>query len=125
MVHLLPGTSSDKTIDALYAFTDCEESISPNCCVISEKKPHFLGVSDVLRHSADRTRDIFRRELEIKLDELRERLFYASLERVFIENRIYKDKEYETAANIDVAVEHIARRLEPLTADFIRPCNPR
>ena len=121
VVHLLPGTSSDKTIDALYAFTDCEESISPNCCVISEKKPHFLGVSDVLRHSADRTRDIFRRELEIKLDELRERLFYASLERVFIENRIYKDKEYETAANIDVAVEHIASRLEPLTADFIRP----
>lgn len=121
VVHLLPGTSSDKTIDALYAFTDCEESISPNCCVISEKKPHFIGVSDVLRHSAERTRDIFRRELQIKLDELRERLFYASLERIFIENRIYKDKEYENATGMDAAVDHIARRLEPLTVDFIRP----
>ena len=120
VVHLLPGTSSDKTIDALYAFTDCEESISPNCCVISQKKPHFIGVSDVLRHSADLTREIFRRELEIRLGELRERLFYASLERIFIENRIYKDREYETAADIDAAVKHISGRLEPLTVDFIR-----
>ncbi|MDE5928933.1 MAG: DNA gyrase/topoisomerase IV subunit A, partial [Muribaculaceae bacterium] len=104
----------------LYAFTDCEESISPNCCVISQKKPHFIGVSDVLRHSADLTREIFRRELEIRLGELRERLFYASLERIFIENRIYKDREYETAADIDAAVKHISGRLEPLTVDFIR-----
>ncbi|MDE6097592.1 MAG: DNA gyrase/topoisomerase IV subunit A, partial [Muribaculaceae bacterium] len=121
VVHLLPGTSSDKTIDALYAFTDCEESISPNCCVISQKKPHFLGVSDVLRHSADLTRDIFRRELEIRLGELRERLFYASLERIFIEKRIYKDREYETASDIDAAVSHIGARLEEYVADFIRP----
>ena len=72
LVHLLPGTSSDKAIDALYAFTDCEVSISPNCCVISEKKPHFLGVSDVLRHSVDSTKELLRRELEIQLAEVYE-----------------------------------------------------
>ena len=90
LVHLLPGTSSDKAIDALYAFTDCELSVSPNCCVISGKKPHFLGVSDVLRHSVDTTRELLRRELEIQRGELMESLHFASLERIFIEERIYK-----------------------------------
>ena len=90
LVHLLPGTSSDKTIDALYAFTDCEVSISPNCCVISDKKPHFLGVSDVLRHNVDRTKDLLRQELEIQLAEVREMLHFASLERIFIEESIDK-----------------------------------
>lgn len=121
LVHLQPGTSSDKAIDALYAFTDCEESVSPNCCVISERKPHFLGVSDVLRHSVDTTRTLLGRELEIQLGELQEKLFFASLEKLFIENRIYKDRQYENAAHIDAAVEHIASRLEPLTVGFIRP----
>ena len=120
MVHLQPGTSSDKTIDALYAFTDCEVSISPNCCVISEDKPHFLGVSDVLRHSADLTRHILKCELEIRLAELREQLFFASLERIFIESRIYKDEEYEQAKSNDEAVAHIARRLEPFAPSLIR-----
>ena len=120
VVHLIPGTSSDKTIDALYAFTDCEVSISPNCCVIRGDKPEFLGVSDVLRHSADRTVDLLRRELEIELGELREALMFASLERIFIEQRIYKDKEYEEAADIEVAKAHIYKRLEPFTGSFTR-----
>lgn len=113
LVHLLPNTSSDKTIDALYAFTDCEVSVSPNCCVISEKKPHFLGVSDVLRHSVDRSRDLMRRELEIQRDETAEQLFNASLEQIFIEERIYKDEEYEKSRSREEAVAHIHQRLEP------------
>ena len=91
LVHLAPGVSSDKTIDALYAFTDCEISISPNCCVIKEDKPHFLTVSDVLRHSTDRTLELLREELKIQKQEQEEALFFASLEKIFIEERIYKD----------------------------------
>ncbi len=120
LVHLTPGTSSDKTIDALYAFTDCEVSISPNCCVIDERKPHFLTVSDVLRKSVDNTRDLLRRELEIHRDEVRESLHFASLEKIFIEERIYKDKEFEQAKNMDAACEHIDLRLTPYYPQFIR-----
>ncbi len=120
LVSLLPGTSSDKTIDALYAFTDCEVSISPNCCVISEKKPHFLGVSDVLRHSVDTTRDILGRELAIQRDETAEQLFFASLERIFIEERIYKDREYEQSRSREEAIRHIDRRLEPWKPSLLR-----
>jgi len=121
IIHLLPGTSSDRTIDALYAFTDCEISVSPNCCVISDDKPHFIGVSDVLRHNVDRTRDILRRELEIRLGELREQLHFASLERIFIEKRIYKEKGYEEAENREEAVAHIRSRLEKYIKKPIRP----
>ena len=120
LVHLTPGTSSDKTIDALYAFTDCEVSISPNCCVIDGRKPHFLTVSDVLRKSVDNTRDLLRRELEIHRDEVRESLHFASLEKIFIEERIYKDKEFEQAKNMDAACEHIDLRLTPYYPQFIR-----
>ncbi len=120
VVHLLPGTSSDKAIDALYAFTDCEVSISPNCCVIVNDKPEFLGVSDVLRHSTDRTTAILRSELEITLGELREQLLFASLERIFIEERIYKDREYEEAKDLDTAKAHIYKRLKPFTESFSR-----
>lgn len=120
LVHLLPGTSSDRTIDALYAFTDCEVSVSPNCCVISEKKPHFIGVSDVLRHNVERTRTILGRELEIQLAEVREQLHFASLERIFIEERIYKDKEYEESENRQEAIDHIRRRFEPWLPKMIR-----
>jgi len=123
LVNLLPGTSSDKAIDALYAFTDCEISISPNCCVIVGDKPEFLGVSDVLRHSADRTVAILRAELEIELSELREQLVFASLERIFIEQRIYKDKEYEEAPDIEAAKAHIYTRLQPFLASFTREIN--
>lgn len=120
IVHLIPGTSSDRAIDALYAFTDCEVSISPNCCVISDRKPHFLTVSDVLRRSVDDTKDLLRRELEIQRGELLESLMFASLERIFIEQRIYKDKEYEQSRNIDEAVAHIDKRLEPFKPSFVR-----
>ncbi len=120
LVHLLPGTSSDRTIDALYAFTDCEVSVSPNCCVISDNKPHFLGVSDVLRHNVDTTRDILRRELEIQLGEVREQLYFASLERIFIEERIYKDKGFEQSKSKEEAIRHIDKRLEPFKPSFLR-----
>ncbi len=120
LVHLQPGTSSDKSIDALYAFTDCEVSISPNCCVIRDRKPVFVGVSDVLRYSVDATRELLRRELEIAMGEVREQLLYASLEKYFIEKRIYKDKGYEQAENIDAAVAHVDARLEPIKPKLVR-----
>jgi topoisomerase-4 subunit A len=120
LVHLSPGVSPDKTIDALYAFSDCEISISPNCCVIMDNKPHFLTVSDVLRHSTDNTLNLLRAELEIEKSELEEALFYASLEKIFIEERIYKDKEFETAKDMDQAIVHIDHRLEPFKPNFIR-----
>ena len=119
-VHLAPGVSSDKTIDALYAFTDCEVSLSPNCCVIENNKPCFLTVSDVLRNSADRTMGLLRTELEIRRNELEEQLFFASLEKIFIEERIYKDKGFETAENMDKVVAHIDKRLEPFKPKLIR-----
>ena len=120
LVHLAPGVSSDKTIDALYAFTDCEISISPNCCVIMDNKPHFLTVSDVLKHSADDTLYLLRTELEIQKGELEESLFFASLEKIFIEERIYKDKGFEEAKDMDEAVVHIDKRLVPFKPHFIR-----
>lgn len=120
LIHLAPGVSSDKTIDALYAFTDCEVSISPNCCVIDESKPHFLRVSDVLRKSVDNTLALLRLELEIHKNELQESLHFASLEKIFIEERIYKDKEFEQAKDMDAACAHIDDRLTPFYPTFIR-----
>ena len=120
LVHLAPGISSDKTIDALYAFTDCEVSISPNCCVIQDDKPVFITVSDVLNYSAQQTKDLIRQELEIRKAELMEQLFYASLEKIFIEERIYKDRKYEQAPNIDAACEHIDDRLTPYYPQLVR-----
>ena len=120
LVHLAPGVSSDKTLDALYAFTDCEVSISPNCCVIDEKKPHFLTVSDVLRKSADNTLSLLRKELDIRRGELLESLHFSSLEKIFIEERIYKDKKFEQAENMDAACEHIDERLTPFYPQFVR-----
>ena len=120
LVHLAPGTSSDKTIDALYAFTDCEISISPNCCVIDDNKPHFLKVSDVLKKSVDNTLALLRQELEIHKGELQESLHFASLEKIFIEERIYKDKELEQSKDMDAACEHIDNRLTPFYPQFIR-----
>lgn len=120
LVHLLPGTSSDRTIDALYAFTDCEMSISPNCCVIADKKPHFLGVSDVLRHNVDTARELLRKELEINLSEVKELLHFASLERIFIEQRIYKDKQFEQGETIEEVIAHVRSRLMPFVKDLVR-----
>ena len=120
LIHLMPGVSSDKTIDALYAFTDCEISISPNCCVIDERHPQFLTVSDVLRRSVDNTKFLIKRELEIRRGELLEQLHFASLEKIFIEERIYKAKEFENAKTMDQACEYVDERLTPFYPQFVR-----
>ena len=120
LVHLLPGSSSDKTIDALYAFTDCELSISPNCCVIHDNKPRFMGISEMLRVSCEHTMNLLQLELEIQKAELLEQLFFTSLEKIFIENRIYKDQGFENSTSQDAVIAHIDTRLEPFKKDFIR-----
>ena len=119
-IQLAPGVSSDKTLDALYAFSDCEINISPNCCVIEDNKPQFLTISDVLRHSVDRTKDLIRQELEIRRGELLEQLHFSSLERIFIEERIYKDRKFEQAPTIDAVCEHIDERLTPYYPQMVR-----
>lgn len=119
-LHLTPGTSSDKTMDALYAFTDCEVNLSPNCCVIADRKPQFLTISDVLRYSVEHTKALLQRELEIRKAELEEQLFFSSLERIFIEERIYKERKFETAKNIDDVVAFVDSKLEPYKETFIR-----
>ena len=120
LIYLAPGVSPDKTIDALYAFTDCEVSVSMNCCVIYDNKPHFLTVSDILRRTTDNTLQLLKRELEIERAELQEDLLFATLERIFIEERIYKDKEYEESRSKDEACQHISKRIEPFRHLFIR-----
>ena len=120
LVHLTPGASSDKTIDALYACTDCEVSISPNCCVIDDRKPQFLTVSDVLRRSVDNTLELLRQERLIRKNELLEQLHFASLEQIFIEERIYKDKKFENAKTMDEACEWIDERLTPWYPKMVR-----
>ncbi|MEL6589945.1 MAG: DNA gyrase/topoisomerase IV subunit A, partial [Bacteroidota bacterium] len=112
------GISPDVTIDALYAFTDCEVSISPNACIIIDDKPHFLTVEEILRLSTENTRELLRQELEIKLGELREKLLYSSLERIFIENRIYRD--IEECETWEAVLETIDKGLDPYKAQFYR-----
>ena len=118
---LAAGVSSDKAIDALYAFTDCEVSISPNCCVIYEEKPLFTTVSELLRYSVERTKYLFGEELKIMLSEKEEQYLGASLERIFIEERIYKGKAFEEAKDEATALAHIAKRIEPFADRFLRP----
>ncbi len=122
-IQLAAGVSSDKTIDALYAFTDCEISISSNCCVIEDNKPHFLSVSHLLRSSVDNTKELLRQELLIEKHEKQEALLFASLEQIFIEERIYKDKEFENAKSMDDAIKHVDTRLTPHKPTFIREIN--
>ncbi|WP_153797935.1 DNA gyrase/topoisomerase IV subunit A [Foetidibacter luteolus] len=112
MVELAPGISPDITIDALYAFTDCEVSISPNACVIVDKKPRFISVHELLRISADHTKDILKKELEIKLGELEDKWHYTSLEKIFFEEKIYKEleKRHETW---DKVIEAIDKAFDP------------
>jgi topoisomerase-4 subunit A len=106
MIHLPNGVSPDKTIDALYAFTNCEQSISPLCCIIEDNKPVFTGVSEVLKKSADHTVELLKLELEIQLNELEEQWHFASLERIFIENRIYRDiEDQETWIGVIKAID--------------------
>ena len=111
VVHVANDESSDKTIDALYAFTSCEVSISPNACVIMDEKPHFMGVKDILRHSADHTRSLLGLELQIKLGELNEAWHAASLERIFIENKLYQ--LIEGCRTREAAYEAVDKGLEP------------
>lgn len=113
IIHLAPGVSSDKTIDALYAFTDCEVSHSPNSVIIENDKPIFIGVKEILKRSTDSTKELLKLELEIKKSELEEAWHFLSLEKIFIEERIYKDKKFEDSENLDQAVKHIGSRLEP------------
>ena len=111
IIHLPNGISPDKTIDALYAFTDCESSISPLGCVIIDNKPHFIGVSEMLTLSTDHTASLLKKELEVQLDELENQWHHASLERIFIENRIYRDIEEENTW--EGVLEAIRKGLEP------------
>lgn len=119
-VVLAPGSSSDKTIDALYAFTDCEVRISPNCCVIQDKKPIFTNISELLRLSTENTKKLLKWELEIQKAELEEQYFYTSLEKIFIENRIYKEEGYENAPNKDKLIAFVDKALEPWKTKLIR-----
>ena len=120
LIQLAAGVSSDKTIDALYAFTDCELSISPNSCVIDHEKPCFMPVSDILRKSADDTVALLKLELEIRLKELLEDLHFVSLERIFIEERIYKDKEFEEGETLELVIAHVHKRLQPFLPKLYR-----
>ena len=111
-IELAPGISPDITIDALYAFTDCEVSISPNACVIVDQKPRFLGAHELLRISTDATKELLRRELEIKLGELRDKWHYTSLEKIFFEEKIYKELE-QRHATWDKVIEAIDKAFIP------------
>ena len=119
-VQLAPGSSSDKTIDALYAFTDCEINISPNCCVIQDKKPIFTTISELLRLSVEHTKSLLKWELEIAKAELEEQYFFTSLEKIFIENRIYKEEGYENAPDKDKLIAFVDQALEPWKEQLIR-----
>jgi topoisomerase-4 subunit A len=118
VIYLATGVSPDITVDALYAFTDCEVSISPNACIIIEDKPHFIGVTDVLKYNTDKTVDLLRQELEIKKLSLLEKILHGSLEKIFIENRIYRNiEECETFEDV---IKTIDKGLEPYKPDFYR-----
>lgn len=117
-VQLAPGVSPDVTIDALYAFTDCEISISPNACVIIADKPHFVGVSEILKTCTAQTVKLLERELEIRRDELMERLLFSSLEKIFIENRIYRD--IEECETFEAVIATVDKGLEPYKPSFYR-----
>ncbi|MBO9571297.1 MAG: DNA gyrase/topoisomerase IV subunit A, partial [Chitinophagaceae bacterium] len=119
IIDLAPGISPDITIDALYAFTDCEVSISPNACVIVDNKPRFVGAQELLRSSVDHTKEMLKKELEIKLKELQEKLHYTSLEKIFFEEKIYKEleKKHETWEKV---LDSIAKAFVPFTKQLKR-----
>jgi topoisomerase-4 subunit A len=117
-IQLAPGVSPDVTIDALYAFTDCEVSISPNACVIIDEKPVFLTVNQILEYNTQQTKSLLKRELEIRKGELMEKLLFSSLEKIFIENRIYRD--IEECTTWEAVLEAIDRGLDPYKPDFYR-----
>ena len=124
IVHLAPGISPDVTIDALFAFTDCEVSISPNTCVIQDDKPRFMSVNDMLTESTHKTRGLLKMELEIKLKELMEKILFSSLLKIFIQEGMYKHPDYESSGNFDTVVEVLTRLFEPFFAQFYREIQP-
>lgn len=120
VVHLAPGISPDVTIDALYAFTTCELSISPNTCIIKGDKPHFMSVNDILIESTHYTKHLLKRELEIKLHDLQERIFFSSLLKIFIQEGMYKHPDYENSTNFDEVLVVLHRLFEPFKASLYR-----
>ncbi|MFD2965866.1 DNA gyrase/topoisomerase IV subunit A [Sphingobacterium bambusae] len=124
IVHLAPGISPDVTIDALYAFTACETSISPNTCVIIDNKPHFMSVNDILIANTHQTRDLLKQELEIKLHELQEKIFFSSLLKIFIQEGMYKHADYENAGDFQTVVTVLNRLFEPFFPQFYREIQP-
>ncbi|TWR27348.1 DNA gyrase/topoisomerase IV subunit A [Mucilaginibacter pallidiroseus] len=121
VVHLAPGISPDVTIDALYAFTDCEVSISPNTCVIQDDKPRFMSVNDMLTESTHFTKALLKQELEIRLKELMEKIFFSSLLKIFIQEGMYKHPDYESSSDFETVVAVLNRLFEPFFAQFYRP----
>src|SRR6185437_14980196 len=124
MVHLAPGISPDVTIDALYAFTDCEVSISPNTCVIQDDKPRFMSVNDMLTESTHNTRRLLKMELEIRLKELMEKIFFSSLLKIFIQEGMYKHPDYEASGNFETVVEVLSRLFTPFFTQLYREILP-
>lgn len=124
IVHLAPGISPDVTIDALYAFTDCEVSISPNTCVIKEDKPHFMSVNDILIESTGHTKNLLKQELEIRLDELKEKIFFSSLLKIFIQEGMYKHPDYEGSGNFETVISVLDKLFEPFFPQFYRTILP-
>jgi topoisomerase-4 subunit A len=124
VVHLAPGISPDVTIDALYAFTDCEVSISPNTCVIQHDKPRFMSVNDMLSESTHNTRALLKMELEIRLQELMEKIFFSSLLKIFIQEGMYKNSDYESSNNFETVVDVLSRLFTPFFPVFYREILP-
>jgi topoisomerase-4 subunit A len=124
MVHLAPGISPDVTIDALYAFTDCEVSISPNTCVIQDDKPRFMSVNDMLTESTHATKRLLKMELDIRLKELMEKIFFSSLLKIFIREGMYKNPDYESSGNFEAVVEVLNRLFTPFFQQFYRAIVP-
>jgi len=124
VIHLAPGISPDVTIDALYAFTDCEVSISPNTCVIQDDKPRFMSVNDLLSESTHFTRALLKLELEIKLKELMEKIFFSSLLKIFIQEGMYKNPEYEGSSNFEQVVGVLNTLFTPFFSQFYREILP-
>jgi len=124
IIHLAPGISPDVTIDALYAFTDCEVSISPNTCVIQDDKPRFMSVNDMLSESTHFTRELLKKELQIKLKDLMEKIFFSSLLKIFISEGMYKHPDYESSANFEQVLEVLNKLFEPFFPQFYREILP-
>ncbi|WP_257668506.1 DNA gyrase/topoisomerase IV subunit A [Parapedobacter tibetensis] len=124
IIHLAPGISPDVTIDALYAFTSCEVSISPNTCVIKHDKPHFMGVNDILVENTKQTKSLLKQELEIKLKELQERIFFSSLLKIFIQEGMYKHADYENSGDFETVTEVLTRLFTPFFSQFYREILP-